>query len=344
MRILHLTDNHISIDDPDPPRTTRMYDAFLQTSDYASKQKTSPKEEFIALLRKAKKEKVDLIALGGDLVNYPSRETVGWVMQQLHDIAGDIPFVYTAGNHDWHEEGVLSDKRYDSARLMHLNSTLRPFYEASATAKSEGPGASHLFGKTSVRGVDVLSVDNSNYQINEEQLGFLQEQLKRDDHKPVVLLLHMPLKLEGTPPLDPKYLCGHPAWGWATDTLSDVEHRPRWPESGNSKSTLAAIDLVRQHSAPAGRIVALLTGHVHKDFSAKLQDGSLPYAANLTALSCDARHPGCHLRAAPGRGASEATGALQYTSLDAAEGGYRMLKVHGAHSGRFVQSASGHVF
>jgi predicted MPP superfamily phosphohydrolase len=329
VKIMHLTDNHISIDDFDPPRTSRMFSAFLETSDYTTHRSTSPQEEFKLLLRKAREEGVDLIALGGDLVNYPSPKTVAWVQEQLRNEAGGIPFIYTAGNHDWHEEGARAEKRYDSARLAQLNTTLRPLFEGSAASASSasGSGAGRLYGKTSVRGVDVAFIDNSNYQVSEEQTSFLQTQLQGDSSKPLVLLMHMPLKLKGTPQLEPKYLCGHPDWGAASDDLAEIEGRPRWPEEGNSASTMSFIQLVQQHSAPAGRLAALLTGHVHQDFSAALHDKKAPHAANLTALACMEDQPGCQLQTAKDGQKSEALGALQYTTLDAAEGGYRLLTV-----------------
>jgi len=310
-----------------------MFNAFIETSDHDTQQKTSPQEEFKALLRKARGEGVDLIAIGGDAINYPSQKSVAWVLEHLRKEAGDIPFIYTAGNHDWHEEGLATDRRYDSQRLAQLNATLRPLFDKSAATASPaaGPEAGLLYGKASVRGVDVIFVDNSNYQVNKEQYNFLQAELQQHRSKPMVLLMHMPLNLKSSPPLEPKYLCGHPAWGAATDTEYETELRPRWPESGNSPSTNAFIQLVQQHSAPAGRIAALLTGHVHKDFSGALQDQSSPSAANLTALACESAHTGCQLRKGiQANGYREAVGALQYSTLDAAEGGYRLLTIHGA--------------
>lgn len=333
VRILHLTDSHISLDDPVPGETSRMFNAFKHTTDYESHRPTSPKEEFTSLLRHAREKQVDLIAIGGDLVNYPSPMTVNWVLNQLHENAAGIPFIYTAGNHDWHQEGVLADKRYDSSRLTQLNSTLRPLFEHSAIAsdKTANSQLGRLYGKTSVRGVDVFFADNSNHQISQEQLDYFKSHLDQDSSSPAVLLLHMPLKLDDTPPLAPKYLCGHPSWGASTDELFNIESRPQWPAEGNAASTIEFIDLVRQHSAPSGRLIALLTGHVHKDFSAKLQDGTLPNAANLTALACGSSREGCsvsHTR----NGFSKASGAVQYTSLDSAEGGYRILTVRSENS------------
>jgi len=333
LRILHITDNHISLDDVDPPRTTRMYNAFAHTSDHFSKRSSSPKAEFTSLLQRAKKQKVDLIALGGDLINYPSPKTVSWVKKQLASEAPGIPYIYTAGNHDWHEEGITIDKRYDSQRLLQLGRTLQPLFDGSAARAdaSAGPGAGHLYGHATVRGVDVFFVDNSNHQVNEEQLRYATSLLQQNSSSPAVLLMHMPLKLEATPTLEPKYLCGHPEWGAATDELYNVELRPRWPKEGNSPSTQAFIELIQKHSAPEGRLAALLTGHVHKDFSSMLEDKKLPSAANLTALSCTKDSPGCKMHASSlMEGSSQATGALQYATLDAAEGGYRLLTVRTA--------------
>lgn len=123
VRILHITDNHISLVDDDPPRTTRMFKAFEHTTDFFKRTPTTPQEEFELLLQKARDEHIDLIALGGDLVNYPSPSTVAWTVQKLKETG--IPYIYTAGNHDWHEEGV-ADLQYDSARLPQLKSTLSP--------------------------------------------------------------------------------------------------------------------------------------------------------------------------------------------------------------------------
>ncbi|CAJ1422957.1 unnamed protein product, partial [Effrenium voratum] len=108
---------------------------------------------------------------------------------------------------------------------------------------------------------------------------------------PAVVLLHMPLALPGVD-LPPKELCGHRAWGFASDELAEVEGRPRWPAT-NLKSTREFIELVQSHSAPSGRLVALLTGHVHRDFSS-----DLPLAAqmeNVTHLACGADSRGCRM-------------------------------------------------
>merc|ERR1719221_2210291 len=98
-----------------------MFDAFAHTTDKVTRMRTTSSNEFVQLLRTACANNVDLIALGGDIVNFPSNVTVTWVLEQLRGPGCGIPFVYTAGNHDWHKEGCADQEpRYDSARELEL--------------------------------------------------------------------------------------------------------------------------------------------------------------------------------------------------------------------------------
>jgi len=337
-KVMHITDAHVSLTDEDPPHTQRMYSAMLQVCDRTTGQPMHPKDQLIDLFKKAKAENVDLIALGGDIINFPSKSLVDWLLTQLEEHAPGVPFVYTAGNHDWHLENV-DETTYDASRKRELNSTLRPlFAESVAVAeRDDGPFAGLTYGFLRQKGVDVIFLDNSNYQIDAEQLAFAKKHFSRDamEHGPLLLLLHMPLALAGVT-LEPKEVCGHQDWGAYADTLSETEGRPRWPESGNSPSTMAFIELVKTHTAPAGRVVAIMSGHVHKDFT-----NTVPTGTPQTSLACVAGTNGCSLDHSwdakavdivsrgvlPDLHPSRATGALQYSTLDAAEGGYRMLTV-----------------
>lgn len=338
LRILHITDAHVSLKDSDPPHTHRMYSALLNVEDKDTHQMKHPSDQLIKLLRYAKEQNVDLIALGGDIINYPEDGEVNWLVQQLSTAAAGIPFIYTAGNHDWHLE-FTQEQRYDSARLQQLNATLRPIFAHSAVPSSGMQGL--LYGHLRIKGVDVYFLDNSNYQVNEEQLEFARQHIATNDPQapPAVLLLHMPLALPGVA-LPPKEVCGHADWGASTDALSEVEGRPTWPKEGNLQSTRDFLEFVKGQSAPKGRIVALLTGHVHRDFSTDIPAPA--FLENVTHLACA---PGS--RCALGRAFARhrdvlatgtdpellqesrvlASGAVQYSTLDAAEGGFRLLSV-----------------
>jgi len=337
-KVMHITDAHVSLTDEDPPHTHRMYSAMLQVSDRTTHQPMHPKDQLIRLFKKAKAENVDLIALGGDIINFPAKSHVDWLLMQLKEHAPGVPFVYTAGNHDWHLENV-NETTYDASRKSLLQSTLRPLFAASAAVaeRDDGPFAGLTYGHLRQKGIDVIFLDNSNYQIDDEQLAFAKKHFSRNEmeHGPLLLLLHMPLAFAGVH-LEPKEVCGHQDWGASTDTLSKTEGRPRWPEAGNLPSTMAFIELVKTHTAPAGRVVALMTGHVHQDFT-----NTLPTGTPQTSLACAAGTKGCTLDhswdakavtllskgVVPDLHPSRAIGALQYSTLDAAEGGYRMLTV-----------------
>lgn len=367
LKVMHITDSHIDVGDAIPGHTTRMHSAYVQTQSHERSSATSPKEEFVRLLAKARAENVDLIALGGDIINFPDSGTVSWVVDLLQ--RGGIPWIYTAGNHDWHEEGAY-DEAYDSGRKQHIDTTLSPLFAQSAInmeyCKGFGAACGALYGRATLKGVDLLFFDNSNYQIDDEQLDFARNHLDDASDAPTLVLLHMPLKLPGVR-LHPVYVCGDPTWGLTSDSTYGIEKRLPWPASGNLPSTQRFIELVQNHAAPNGQILALMTGHVHKDFSADLLErlgsahpGSPSRAdrarhrsqiAKLTTLACNETLPDCTLprRSRPmlelierhgdkesvnsfgfldgNNNQIQAKGALQYTTLDAAEGGYRIFTI-----------------
>eukprot|EP00931_Biecheleriopsis_adriatica_P089727 TRINITY_DN63814_c0_g1_i1.p1 TRINITY_DN63814_c0_g1~~TRINITY_DN63814_c0_g1_i1.p1 ORF type:complete len:373 (+),score=41.38 TRINITY_DN63814_c0_g1_i1:23-1141(+) len=329
VRLLHITDSHISLSNEAPPRSSRMYSAFVRSHHRDTKIATTPQQEFARLVQMARDPTVDLVVLGGDIVNFPCNKTVTWVLEQLRLSGKD--FIYTSGNHDWLLEGQRSAPRYDAARVEELSSTFRPLYEQSVTSggscySSLGhwtrPGAGILYGCAQVKGLLILVVDNSNYQVDEDQLEFVRLQLaSAGRNTPVVILLHIPLMLPGMT-LVPKESCCHPKWGPEGDELWQLEGRPKWP-TGNLPSTTAFKELMQSHASPQGQIVAILTGHTHSDAAVALGASS----ADSTCVAGE----NCRTFEVESEGGREAqsqdNGALQYTTHTAAEGAYRILTV-----------------
>ena len=82
------------------------------------------------------------------------------------------------------------------------------------------PGIGILYGCTVIKGLLLLFIDNSNYQVDADQLEFARVQLESvSKDTPIVILLHIPLMLPGVT-LPAKELCGHAQWGAATDTVA----------------------------------------------------------------------------------------------------------------------------
>lgn len=239
VRVLHVSDSHVSVSGDDEPEVApfcgRMHAAYSEYDRLGN---------FLAVMDVAVKQDVDLIVLSGDQVNYPGKRAVARLADAL--AATGKPWVYTAGNHDWHYEGMPGS----SADLRERwRQELTPFYA----------GADPHASAVDVRGVRFVMIDNSTYQVDDGQLSFFKEQTDTD--LPVVLVAHIPLSVpllrdsrKGKP------LSGDPAWGLETDRNWETERRERWPAAGNLPSTEAFLECV----AAAPQLVAVLCGHIHE--------------------------------------------------------------------------------
>ena len=243
LSVLQISDSHITFtsdtDKEYEQYSERMAGAYAHTKHYETCEPTTPIDSFMELIAFAQQEKVDLIALTGDIVNFPSATAVSMVMEIL--TASGIPFVYTAGNHDWHYEGM--DGSADGLRREWSENRLKPLYEGGNALYS-----SRLFG-----GINIVTIDNSTYQVNDEQLEFYRQQQKRPEF--IALFMHIPMYM---PTMG--ICCGHPQWGYDTDRGYEIERRQRWSKNGNQPSTAAFVDQVMNTEKLAG----IFVGHWHQ--------------------------------------------------------------------------------
>jgi predicted phosphodiesterase len=249
VRILHITDSHISVDVDEgdyADNASRMYNAFKDRDTVAS---------FERQLAVAVDENVDLIALGGDQVNYPSAQMVDVIIDRLE--ATGKPWIYTAGNHDWHYEGLPT---HGPVLREQWRGPLLPLYAG------RGPHASSI----EIKGLRIIAIDNSTFQVDEDQLAFFVDQTS--DDTPVLLLVHIPLSV-GDLRQREKPVCGDPRWGWDTDTNFETERRDRWPETGNLVSTEAFVQCVSE----TPNLAAVLCGHIHEERIDAISDRSSQY-------------------------------------------------------------------
>lgn len=246
LRVLQIADTHISCDNesdkPYEQYSARMNKAFIQPKHYKTAQPSVTTDNFKELMQLAKSEQVDLLALIGDIVNYPSATAVEFVRSQLE--ATGIPHIYTAGNHDWHYEGMPGSA--DELRKEWCEKRLKPLYSSDNV----------LYSSNIVGGINMVTIDNSTYQVNDEQLEFYKQQLKKEE--PLVLFVHIPLYVASM-----RMSCGHPQWGAATDKNFDIERREKWSPSGNKPSTTAFVKAVQNTKKLAG----VFAGHWHQYYS-----------------------------------------------------------------------------
>ena len=245
IKVVLAADSHLWRDDErgDPYReySDRMSKAYNQTVHFKTGEPTHPEKAFEETLQFAVESGADLLALPGDIFSWPSEAAIEWAHERLDKIG--IPYIYVAGNHDWHYEGMPG--KLEALRDTWIEKRLLPLYQ----------GLNPLMAAYDIKGVRFVAIDNSTYQVSEQQLEFFKQQVKSD--MPLVLLVHIPFYAPGR---SVGFGCGHPEWGAATDKNHEIERRPRWPEQGHTKSTMDFY----QEVFTASNLLAVFAGHIHR--------------------------------------------------------------------------------
>ena len=198
-----------------------------------------------AMFRRAAEEKFDLIMLLGDILSFPSEAGVEYLAELIR--CSPVPALFTAGNHDWHYEGIPGSDR--AQREEWTAKRLAPLYS----------GRDPLYYSETVNDIEVAMIDNSIYEILPEQLSFMRRKLA--EKKPVILGCHIPLylPLSGHGRGVTNFGCGHPEWGGAADPYWQIERRERWHENGLSRETF---DFCKEVLG-ADNLLGIAAGHTH---------------------------------------------------------------------------------
>lgn len=243
--IMMISDTHLFLsDDREAPfrqYSDRMAKAYNTTRHFQTGAETHPEECFTESLSMARENAVDLIVLAGDIFSFPSKAAVEWVTSKLRETG--IPFMYTSGNHDWHYEGMPGNM--ESLRSEWIEKRLLPMYQ----------GENPLMTSRLVKGIKIVTIDNSYYEILPEQLQFMKLALEQEP--PVVLITHIPMYMPGR---GLGYGCGHPDWSAANDKNFELERRERWRAEGHTDTTMQFHKML--FNAP--NLIGVLCGHVHR--------------------------------------------------------------------------------
>ena len=245
--------------DPYKQYSDRMAKAYNQTVHFQTGEPTHPEKAFEETVRLAVESGADLLALPGDIFSWPSEAAIEWAYDLLEK--SGITYIYVAGNHDWHYEGM--EGSLEELRDTWIGKRLLPLYQ----------GRNPLMGAYDIKGVRFLAIDNSTYQISAEQLEFFRQQVQTG--LPLVLLAHIPFYAPGK---SVGFGCGHPDWSWDTDKNYEIERRPRWPVEGH---TAATFNFYREvFNAP--NLLAVFAGHIHRP-SFELINGRPQFVADDNA-------------------------------------------------------------
>ena len=199
----------------------------------------TPGDVLAKAMNRAREAQADIVLLVGDIISFPTLANIDHLRAEL-DRCG-LPWLYVAGNHNWHFEGDSGSDIEQRARWA--ESRLKPFYQ----------GENPIMYSRVVKGVRMVMIDNSVYHVLPEQLAFWKQEAAKGD--PIALFMHIPLWLEGWNITT----CGHPDWGAATDPYWEIERRERWAEK-LMPSTYA----FREAVINTPNLVGVFTGHKHK--------------------------------------------------------------------------------
>ena len=249
-RFMVVGDSHITVDDargePFSRYSKRMARGYRSALHFRTKRPIASPDGFDFALSEAVRLKVDFLALVGDIVSFPSEAGVEYVRRRLDE--SGLNWMYVAGNHDWHYEGLPGTEM--ELRDEWTRKRLAPLYQ----------GADPMMASRVVKGVRFVFIDNSLYEVLPEQVDFWKQESAKGD--PVALMMHIPLYMPGYGVQEAG--CAHPEWSAKTDQYWEIERRPRWPEKGHTEATLA----FREAVLDTPNLLGIFVGHDHRQMIA----------------------------------------------------------------------------
>lgn len=241
--VLHVTDLHLTEADGRDPEALQYADEYRNLFDqYLPKDSPYPVSRKMYLdhiVQLANQRNVDAVVFTGDIIHYPSAANLEALADGLKNLRA--PYLYTMGNHDWH--------------FPHCpwNEDTRSQFYPSFMPFSHGHPAVQV---KDIAGMRLIAVDNSNYQIDAEQLSTLNELLASP--VPCLLFMHIPIYL---PELVEKsiakwqapILMAAPGWS--------EPKKVKWQVRDTDASTQAFYDLIKANAAKS--LHGIFSGHVH---------------------------------------------------------------------------------
>ena len=250
IRFLHITDTHITRDDPSGRRRREA----VFNVDYEN----CAEDYFLQAIDYAKKENIPIVHTG-DMIDFLSKGNFDFMDKYF----ADLDYVYAAGNHDFcHWVGrAREDYSYKWENIKQI----APHVKSNL-----------YFDSRVIGGVNFVTLDDSYYLISDGQTEMLRAEAAKG--YPIVLAMHVPLytKAQAEFVMDVRknpcaYVTGAP------EELLATYPEDRRLQQTPDEATLRAIEYIK--SEPL--IKALITGHTHLDlvdtFADKIQittDGS----------------------------------------------------------------------
>lgn len=237
IRLLQITDTHITRDDPGLNRKAAFdvnYDGcaeayFFQALDYAKKQGLT-------------------ILHTGDLIDFFSPGNFAFIDSYF----SDVNYIYAAGNHDFCH--FLGRAKEDYAYKWEKINEIAPHIKNNL-----------YFYSRVIGGVNVVTLDNSYYLITQGQIELLKAEVAKG--LPILLAMHVPIYTEElhrcSPAGEPDYCMAAP------QAILDGYTEDRRLQQTPDDATLTAVEYIKNEPL----IKAVIAGHRHCNCDSELRAG-----------------------------------------------------------------------
>ena len=238
-KILHMTDSHITRDDPFDGGRRRTFDVHYEgcAEDY-----------YFEALAYARKKSMPILHTG-DLIDFFSKGNFDFI----RDHFSDVDYMYAAGNHDFCH--MLGEAKEDYAYKWEKILEIAPYFRCNL-----------YFDARVINGVNIVTLDNSYYFITKGQTELLRAEAAKG--YPILLAMHVPLYAEQQARIareegvECAYLCGAPEELLAT--YSEYRRTQQTPDH----ATREAIDYIKNEPL----VRAVIAGHTHRNLDEMLTE------------------------------------------------------------------------
>jgi hypothetical protein len=242
---VHITDVHLCQCDSRNP----------ELIDYLAKRKKDfrqPEKTAKRLFKHINTLKTDFIAVTGDYLDVPTQANLELGGELLNSL--DTGYGFSVGNHEWADPAIPPDRDYWRSRFsVWTPQPMDWFYRR-------------------MNGVNMLFLDDSDYQITEDQLKRTKALL--DTGRPCILFVHIPIIEDSLlSPVTKKWgrqIC----LGGQPGASQDLRRKPWWKQLPEVKQTTKEfLKLIKSHP----QMNAIFAGHLHFDHKGEYQKGCHQY-------------------------------------------------------------------
>lgn len=246
IRFLHITDTHITRDDPFGGRRTKTFDV-----DYEG----CAEDYYFQALAYAQKNALPILHTG-DIIDFFSAGNFDFIDRHFDGLDA----IYAAGNHDFCH--YLGKAKEDYDYKWEKMKEIAPHFKNNL-----------YFDSRVIGGVNFVTMDDSYYMIGDGQIEMLKAEVAKG--YPIILAMHVPLYTkELAAKVMEKNPCAYVVA--APEALLETYPEERRTQQMPDGATLRAVEYIKNEPM----IKALVVGHTHLNFEENLTKTLPQYATH----------------------------------------------------------------